>query len=79
MTLLHNTTASTRSGGFTFPTGSWFVVNMSSIMMDPENFPEPELFKPERFLGPNGKYVNQTFYLINSFTNSALALRRMRG
>eukprot|EP00092_Neocalanus_flemingeri_P011092 GFUD01011940.1.p1 GENE.GFUD01011940.1~~GFUD01011940.1.p1 ORF type:complete len:480 (+),score=113.71 GFUD01011940.1:179-1618(+) len=56
MTLLHKTNANTRVEGFTFDSGSWFVVNLSSIMMDPENFPEPEVFNPDRFLGPSGNY-----------------------
>ena len=51
----HTTLAPTEVEGFKFPAGSKFLVNLSFIMKDPRNFPEPELFNPERFLGADGK------------------------
>lgn len=42
--------------GYRFPTGTTFMSNLNSIMMDPEIFPEPEKLKPERFLDAEGKY-----------------------
>ncbi|PIK49672.1 putative cytochrome P450 2H2-like isoform X2 [Apostichopus japonicus] len=42
--------------GYRFPTGTTFMSNLHSIMMDPEIFPEPEKLKPERFLDAEGNY-----------------------
>lgn len=41
---------------FSFPAGSLFFANLSYIMMDPDKFFQPELFNPDRFLGPTGRY-----------------------
>ena len=55
LTIIHRTLATTKIDGFTFPTGSLFLANLSFIMKDPNNFPKPELFDPERFIGTDGK------------------------
>jgi len=55
-TLLHRTVARTNAGGFSFAEDSWFLVNLSAIMMDPLNFPQPAVFNPERFIGPDNRY-----------------------
>jgi len=57
LAIAHTTLAATEVEGFKFPAGSKFLVNLSFIMKDPRNFPEPELFNPERFLGADGKYL----------------------
>lgn len=41
--------------GYLFPKGTCVTFAMDSVMMDPECFPEPFLFKPERFLDEMGK------------------------
>ncbi len=37
-------------GPFTIPAGEFAIVNVSAILADPELFPEPHRFRPERFL-----------------------------
>ena len=54
LSIIHRTVAATQVDGFTFPTGSLFLANLSFIMKDPNNFPKPELFDPERFIGTDG-------------------------
>jgi cytochrome P450 len=41
--------------GFLFPKGATVFFVLDSVMSDPEIFPEPSKFKPERFLDPSGK------------------------
>ena len=38
--------------------GTTVMIHLYGIMHDPNVFPDPEAFKPERFLEPNGKYVS---------------------
>ena len=55
LSIAHRTLATTEVEGFTFSAGSAFFANLSFIMKDPNNFPRPDLFDPERFLGDDGK------------------------
>ena len=45
-------------GGFKIPKNTTFIPQLYAIMHDDKIFPESESFKPERFLGANGKYVS---------------------
>ncbi|KAI9459922.1 cytochrome P450 [Lactarius psammicola] len=40
--------------GFFIPKGAVIVGNTWAIFRDPSNYPEPDTFKPERFLNPDG-------------------------
>jgi cytochrome P450 len=41
--------------GFTLPKDAWFVPALGTVNLDPTSFPEPERFKPERFLNEDGE------------------------
>jgi cytochrome P450 len=56
--LLHATSKTTRIGNYVLPAGTTINSSMLSIMMDPKAFPDPEQFKPERFIDSNnGSFV----------------------
>jgi len=42
--------------GFFIPKGSVLVVNAWAILHDPDIYPDPEEFKPERFLNKDGSF-----------------------
>ncbi|GBE77800.1 Multifunctional cytochrome P450 monooxygenase af510 [Sparassis crispa] len=44
--------------GFDIPAGSSVTGNLWAILHDPETFPNPEVFNPSRFLGPDSEYAS---------------------
>ncbi|KAG6898242.1 hypothetical protein C0992_002256 [Termitomyces sp. T32_za158] len=58
----HTATEDVIYKGFFIPKGSTIYGNTFAILADPELFPEPDTFKPERFLeNPDSKYHKMAF------------------
>ena len=55
--LAHTPMEDTTLGGYTIPKGMPVVSNFTSLTMDPELYPEPTVFKPERFLDDDNMHV----------------------
>ena len=55
--LLHQTTAPTTVGQYTFPAQSLFVANLSFITHDPRHIHQPFTFNPDRWIDESGRYV----------------------
>ena len=53
--LTHRTLSATIVDGFRFPEGSVFVANLTCIMQHQDNFPHPDIFNPQRFIGGSGE------------------------
>ncbi|CAB4040107.1 steroid 17-alpha-hydroxylase 17,20 lyase-like, partial [Paramuricea clavata] len=52
-----NTIRDTTIAGYSIPKGTFVVLNLSQVHKDEREWPEPEKFKPERFLDHGGKFV----------------------
>ncbi len=55
--------AGAKIGGYQIPHKCHVIANIYAAMHDPALFPEPDLFRPERFLGPDGKIENTDTFL----------------
>lgn len=55
----HALTADVHFMGYFIPKGTTVMSNLNSVHRDPNLWPDPEAFKPDRFLDENGKVVNR--------------------
>lgn len=51
----HSTLDDSELNGYKIPKGSTIILNLTAILNNPEYFPQPEKFNPNRFLDPNGQ------------------------
>ncbi|XP_025098452.1 cytochrome P450 2U1-like [Pomacea canaliculata] len=51
----HATSCDVEFGGYTIPKGTFLFPNLDSVMRDPEIWGDPDRFRPERFIGEDGK------------------------
>lgn len=54
--VLHCTLRQTEVGGYTLPTGTIIMPNLYQVHHDMQYWSDPENFRPERFLNPDGFY-----------------------
>jgi cytochrome P450 len=59
--LARHCTRDTEINGYKFPAGSGVVLMTIASNYDPENYPEPEVFKPERWLNKAEKHYQFSF------------------
>jgi cytochrome P450 len=63
--------------GYTLPKDAWLIPALCTINLDPTIFPEPEKFKPERFIDVNGKLAGYekvyTQFLLGKFDEVVFA------
>ncbi|XP_072018591.1 cytochrome P450 2U1-like [Amphiura filiformis] len=53
----------TSLSGYRIPKGALIIANLYAVMRDPIAFPEPDQFKPERFIDENGEYVEKKEFI----------------
>ncbi|XP_025098155.1 cytochrome P450 2J2-like [Pomacea canaliculata] len=51
----HATSCDVEFGGYKIPKGTLVIPNLDSVMRDPETWGDPDRFRPERFIGEDGK------------------------
>ncbi|XP_025099492.1 cytochrome P450 2J6-like [Pomacea canaliculata] len=55
LSLPHATPCDVEFGGYMIPKGTLVIPNLHSVMSDPETWGDPDRFRPERFIGEDGK------------------------
>jgi len=62
--LIHSTTQDVKFHGYTLPKDTLVITNLHSVHHDVKTWGDPENFRPERFLSPDGKTVKRSESLI---------------
>ncbi|XP_078578454.1 cytochrome P450 2U1-like [Branchiostoma floridae x Branchiostoma japonicum] len=57
LSVQHTAPRDTTLNGYNIPQNAPILINLWSVHMDPQLFPEPNTFKPERFLDQDGNFV----------------------
>ena len=61
--LIHRLTKDTQVKNYQFKSGQHFIINIEKFLMDPNEFPEPQKFNPDRFLGPDKQILKKEYYI----------------
>ncbi len=55
--MIHSTTKPVRLGPYNLPEQTHILPFLTDVMMNPESFPDPDQFIPERFINDEGEFV----------------------
>ena len=61
--LFHRLLKDTEVNGYKFKAGQHFATNIEKCLLDPDQFPDPLKFNPERFLNSNGEVVKKDYLI----------------
>ena len=53
----HSTSEDVSFAGYVIPKGAYVIVRLDTALHDPEVWQEPDKFRPERFIGADGKLL----------------------
>lgn len=73
--LFHTNDTDFQLGGYTIPKNVTVIPQISVLAIDEKVFPEPEMFRPERFLEPDGKTLSK----IDQFAPFSMGKRQCLG
>nr|KAG5689236.1 hypothetical protein BaRGS_014892 [Batillaria attramentaria] len=59
----HATSCDVSFAGYTIPKGTMVIPNLYSVLHDPEVWEDPDTFRPERFIGPDGKLIRHDEFI----------------
>ncbi|XP_054975002.1 cytochrome P450 2E1-like [Sorex araneus] len=60
--LPHEATRDTVFRGYVIPKGTMLIPTLDSLLYDKQEFPDPEMFKPEHFLNEDGKFKYSDYF-----------------
>lgn len=63
LALPHTASCDVDVGGYTIPKGAYVIANLWSAHTDPVAWPEPRKFRPERWIGDNGKLLKHAAFM----------------
>ena len=55
LSVTHSLSRDVTFHGYSIPQDAMIIPHLSSVLQDPEVWGDPENFRPERFIGPDGK------------------------
>ena len=55
LSVTHSLSRDVTFHGYSIPQDAMIIPHLSSVLQDPEIWGDPENFRPERFIGPDGK------------------------
>ncbi|XP_035685604.1 cytochrome P450 2U1-like, partial [Branchiostoma floridae] len=76
--LVRGASRDTTFNGYNIPQEGSLLVNLWSVHMDPQLFPEPNTFQPERFLDQDGNFVKHEALIPFSMAGQDGALHAVR-
>jgi cytochrome P450 len=74
LSLIHRATESTKLAGYDIPEDTWIVNHIWAVHRNPKYFPDPEAFKPERFLDEKQQGLKKPLQLIPFSTGKRVCL-----